>query len=92
MQIKQIQKKGSRLMRFAPLARAFRDALRDHGGTDMRLQAQAVYGAMYFVESQLVDSWGKCQLLAIHGKRITVIPKDCHLYNTMGLWKGMNHE
>ena len=92
MQIKQVQKKGTRLMKFAPLARAFRDALRDHGTNGMRVQAQAVYGLMYFVESQLIDSWSMCQFLAIHGKRITVIPKDCHLYNKMGLWKGMNHE
>lgn len=91
MEIRKLQKTGIRLMRFAPTQRAVRSAIQENGHT-MHIQPQATQAVMYFVETHMIKSWEVCQKLAIHGKRQTILPKDCLLYNDMGLWKGMDLE
>ena len=45
----------------------------------LRIQSTALLTLQTVVEQHLVDTFSKSQLVAIHGKRITVQPKDVQL-------------
>ena len=74
------QKTYSLLMSRLPFARTVREILRDtDNGFDKRMTAGALYCLQEGAEAYLVNLFCDSQLAAIHGKRITAMPKDIQL-------------
>ena len=74
------QKTYSLLMSQLPFARTVREILRDtDNGFDKRMTAGALYCLQEGAEAYLINLFCDSQLAAIHGKRITVMPKDVQL-------------
>lgn len=64
------------LFKFAPVAKEMRDLLARAGINDVRMQSQSVVAAQEIMQQMTTKVWDACNNSAIHGKRITVVPKD----------------
>ncbi|CAI0445122.1 unnamed protein product [Linum tenue] len=47
--------------------------------TDLRFQSSAVFALQEAAEAYLVDLFGYTNLCTVHGKRVTIMPKDIQL-------------
>ena len=78
-EIRKYQKSTQLLIRKMPFRRLVREILQDIGrarGTDYRLGADAAEAMQEAVEAYLVGLFEDTNLCAIHGKRVTIQPKD----------------
>jgi histone H3 len=77
-EIRRYQKSTDLLIRKLPFQRLVREIAQDYK-TDCRFQAQAIDALQEASESYLVGLFEDTNLAAIHGKRVTIMPRDIHL-------------
>lgn len=77
-EIRRYQKSTELLIRKLPFQRLLREIAQDFK-TALRFQAAAVAALQESAEAYLVDLFEDTNLCAIHGKRVTIMPKDMHL-------------
>ena len=81
-EIRKYQKSTDRLMPLAPFRRTVVEvlsSLQRHGYPSYRLTMGALLSLYEATESQIVQILDDCNKLAIHGKRVTIMPKDLRL-------------
>jgi histone H3 len=78
MEIRRYQKSAELLIRKAPFNRLIREVAQDFK-TDLRFQRAAIAALHEAAEYYLVSLFEDTNLLAIHRKRITILPKDIQL-------------
>jgi len=77
-EIRRLQRTTDLLLRKAPFQRVVREiAMRQHKG--LRWQSQAVMALQEASEAYLVALFEDTNLCALHGKRVTIMPKDMQL-------------
>ncbi|XP_035691129.1 putative histone H3.3-like type 3 [Branchiostoma floridae] len=79
MEIRKYQKSTKLLIRKLPFARVVREVCRDVGGMDFRWQAFAIMALQEAAESFLVGLMEDANLVALHAKRVTLMPRDVQL-------------
>ena len=72
-----IQKSTELLIRKLPFQRLVREISQDLG--EYRFQSTAILALQEAAESYLVSIFEDTNLCAIHGKRVTIMPKDMQL-------------
>ena len=77
-EIRHYQKKTCLLIRKLPFYRLVREVLLDER-TDLRIQSSAVMALQEACEAYIVGLFEDSNLCAIHGKRVTIMPKDIQL-------------
>ena len=77
-EIRKYQKSTDLLVRKAPFQRFVREVAQDFM-TDSRWQSTAVLALQEASEAYLVGLFEDTNLCAIHGKRVTIMPKDIQL-------------
>ena len=77
-EIRQYQKSHDLLVRRLPFQRLVREIARDFK-TDLRFQGSAMLSLQEASESYVVGLFEDSNLLAIHGRRVTIMPKDIQL-------------
>ena len=77
-EIRHYQKKTCLLIRKLPFYRLVREILMDER-TDLRIQSSAVMALQEACEAYCVGLFEDSNLCAIHGKRVTIMPKDIQL-------------
>jgi histone H3 len=78
MEIRRYQKSAELLIRKLPFNRLIREVAQDFK-TDLRFQRAAIAALHEAAEYYLVTLFEDTNLLAIHRKRITILPKDIQL-------------
>lgn len=78
--IRKFQDSTKLLVPRAPMIRCIRETIQGISRSDLRVTAGAVEAIREAVEAYLVDMFEICNLLAIHAKRKTVMPKDITLW------------
>ena len=74
-EIRKYQKSTDLLVRKLPFQRLVKEIAQDFK-TDLRFGSQAMYALQEATESYLVNLFEDTNLCAIHGKRVTIMPKD----------------
>ena len=77
-EIRQYQKSTNLLLRKLPFQRLVREIAQDFR-SDLRFQASAILALQEGSEAYLVGLFEDTNLIAIHGKRVTIFPKDLQL-------------
>lgn len=77
-EIRRYQKSTDLLIRKAPFARLIREIAQDYK-SDIRFQSLAMLALQEASEAYLVGLFEDTNLCAIHGKRVTIMPKDIQL-------------
>ncbi len=77
-QIRKYQKSTDLLLRKSPFSRLVREIAQDIR-SDLKFQASAILALQEASEAYLVGIFEDTNLLAIHGKRVTIFPKDMQL-------------
>ena len=77
-QIRRYQKSTELLIRKIPFQRVVREIAQDFK-SDLRFQGSAVLALQESAEAYLVGLFEDTNLCAIHGKRVTIMPKDIQL-------------
>ena len=77
-EIRRYQKSTDLLIRKLPFQRLVREIAQDFK-SDCRFQGSALLGLHESAEAYLVKLFEDTQLCAIHGKRVTIMPKDIQL-------------
>ena len=77
-EIRRYQKSTEPLIRVGPFVRLIREVMLDFK-TDLRLQKNAASALQEASEAYLVGLFEDSNLCAIHGKRVTIMPKDMQL-------------
>ena len=77
-EIKHYQKSTVLLIRKLPFLRLIREITQDFR-TDLRFTADAIYTLQNAAEIYLVNLFEDTQLVAIHGKQVTIMPVDMQL-------------
>ena len=77
-EIKKYQKSTELLMRKAPFQRLVKEVAEDFK-KELRFQSTAVLALQASSEAYLVELFEDTNLCAIHGKRVTIMPKDIQL-------------
>jgi histone H3 len=77
-QIRKFQKSTELLLRRRPFARLVREVAQDFK-SDLRFNPDALLCLQEATESYMVGLFEDSNLCAIHGKRVTVMPKDMQL-------------
>jgi histone H3 len=77
-EIRRYQKSTDLLIRKLPFSRLVREIARDFKN-DLRFQGTAIIALQEASESYLVSLFEDTNLCAIHGKRVTIMPKDIQL-------------
>ena len=77
-EIRRYQKSTDLLLRRLPFQRLVREVAQDFK-TDLRFQASAIMALQESTEAYLVGLFEDSNLCAIHGKRVTIMPKDIQL-------------
>lgn len=78
-QIRQYQKSVDLLIPKAPFARLLREVVQNISGLqDIRFQKAAIEAMHAAAEAELVAQFQATNLGAIHGKRVTIMPRDMH--------------
>ena len=82
-EIRKLQKTTNLLIRKLPFQRLVREICRDYftkpGVDDWRWQSSALEALQEAAESYLIHILEDANLCAIHGKRVTIFPKDIQL-------------
>jgi len=78
-QIRQYQRTTELLIRRAPFQRLVRECMMGTGVKDLRIQAVALEALQHAAEAYLVLLFEDTNLLALHAKRVTIMPKDIQL-------------
>ena len=77
-EIRKYQKSTDLLLRKMPFQRLVREIASNLRG-DLRFQSTAILALQEATESYLVSLFEDTNLCAIHGKRVTIMPKDMQL-------------
>ena len=77
-EIRRYQKSTEMLIRKLPFQRLVREIAAEFK-TDLRFQSEAVFALQEAAEAYLVGLFEDTNLCAIHGKRVTIMPKDIQL-------------
>lgn len=77
-EIRKYQKSHDLLVRRLPFQRAVREIAQDFK-TDLRFQGSALLSLQEASESYLVGLFEDANLICIHSKRVTIMPKDIQL-------------
>ena len=77
-EIRRYQKSTDLCIRKLPFQRLVREIAQDFKG-DLRFQSTAILANQEAAESYLVGTFEDANLCAIHGKRVTIMPKDIQL-------------
>ena len=77
-EIRRYQKSTELLIRKEPFSRLVREIAQDHK-QDLRFQATAMLANQEAAEAYLVGLFEDTNICAIHGKRVTIMPKDIQL-------------
>ena len=78
-EIRQYQSSTSLLLRRLPFARLVREIQYGMTRQPYRWQGSAILALQEAAEAHLVSLFEDCNLCAIHGKRVTIMPKDMQL-------------
>jgi histone H3 len=78
LEIRQYQKNTDLLLRKRPFQRLVREIAEGHK-PDLRFQSTAVLALQEAAEAYLVGLFEDTNLIAIHAKRVTIMPKDMRL-------------
>lgn len=85
-EIKRLQKSTQLLIPAGPFSRLVREVIENTGvRTVTRLQAPALHALQEASEAFLINWFYMCQHLALHAKRVTVMPSDAALVRKLGL-------
>jgi histone H3 len=76
--LRKYQKTTELLIRKAPFQRLVREVAQEFK-TDVRFQSQAILALQEAAEAYLIGLYEDANAAAIHGKRVTVMPKDMML-------------
>ena len=79
-QIRKYQKSTELLIRKLPFQRLLREVVYEMKKKDYRFQSTAILAMQEAAEAFLVRMFEQCNHIAIHGKRVTVQPKDIQLW------------
>jgi histone H3/H4 len=77
-EIRKYQKSTELLIRRLPFQRLVREIAQDYK-TDLRFQSHAVLALQEAAEAYLVALFEDVNLVAIHARRVTIMPKDVQL-------------
>ncbi len=77
-EIRRFQKAAGLLIRKQPFYRLAREISQDYS-TDIRFQQSALNILQIYIESKLINMFENANLVAIHAKRVTLMPKDLQL-------------
>ena len=77
-EIRRYQKSTELLLRKLPFQRLVREVASEYK-SDLRFQATAIAALQEATEAYMVSLFEDSNLCAIHGKRVTVMPKDMQL-------------
>eukprot|EP00400_MALV-I_sp_L67-5_P000970 gene970-1147_t len=86
-EIKKYQKSTNLLLRKSPFARLVRE-LTESFKTDLRYQRTALEALQESAEAYIVGLFEDTNLCAIHGKRVTIFPRDMQLAKRLRGEKG----
>merc|ERR1711918_245659 len=75
-EIKKYQKSTELLLRKLPFQRLVREIAHE-SNADLYFQSQALHALQEAAETYLVGVFEDTNLAAIHGKRVTIMPRDC---------------
>ena len=78
-EIRQYQRSTDLLLRRLPFARLVREIQMNMMSETFRWQGTAILALQEAAEAHLVALFEDANLCAIHGKRVTIMPKDLHL-------------
>ena len=78
-EIRRYQKSTDLCIRKLPFQRLVREIAQEFKGYDLRFQSTAILANQEAAESYLVGTFEDANLLAIHAKRVTIMPKDIQL-------------
>lgn len=78
-EIRKYQRTTELLIRRAPFQRLVREICLSYGHNDIRFKVDALLAIQEACESYLIGIFEDTQLCAIHGKRVTIMPKDIQL-------------
>ena len=82
-QIRKYQKSTELLIRKLPFQRLLREIVYEMKKKDYRFQSTAILAMQEAAEAFLVRMFEQCNHIAIHGKRVTVQPKDIQLWKRL---------
>jgi histone H3 len=77
-EIRKYQKSTELLLRKRPFQRLLREIAQDFR-VDLRFQSSAILAAQEAAEAYLIGLFEDTNLLALHAKRVTIMPKDMQL-------------
>ena len=78
-EIRRFQKTTNLLIRKLPFQRLVREIAQEIAGTEYRFQSAAIAALQEASEAHLVELFHDVNLMAIHAKRVTILPKDVQL-------------
>ena len=78
-EIRRFQKSTELLIRKLPFARLVKEVMQNFTNKEYRWQASALLALQEAAEAHLVGLMEDSNLCAIHGKRVTIMPKDMQL-------------
>ena len=79
-EIRAYQKSTELLIRKLPFQRLVREIVQQNHGSQYRFQSTALLALQEASEDYLVNMFGQVNDIAIHGKRVTIKPKDIQLW------------
>ena len=79
-EIRKYQKSTDLLIRKLPFQRLVREVVQNKFGSQYRFQSPALLALQEASEDFLVHMFGQVNDIAIHGKRVTIKPKDIQLW------------
>ena len=79
-EIRRYQKSTDLLIRKLPFQRLVREIVQQNHGSQYRFQSTALLALQEASEDYLVNMFGQVNDIAIHGKRVTIKPKDIQLW------------
>jgi histone H3 len=78
-EIRKYQRTTDLLIPRAPFQRLVREICLNYGHSDIRFKVDALMAIQEACEAYLIGLFEDTQLCAIHGKRVTIMPKDIQL-------------
>ena len=82
-EIRKYQTSTELLIRKIPFQRLVREVVHQLKGKDYKFQSTALLALQEASESFLVNMFEQCNMIAIHGKRVTLKPKDILLWRRL---------
>ena len=88
-EIRKYQNSTDLLLRRLPFARLVREIQQQFSRESYSWQASAILALQEAAEAHLIGLFEDCNLCALHGKRVTIMPKDMQLARRI---RGYNRE